>query len=857
MKKKLVLMLAIISVLCCLLALGINAAEPDTSKETVTLDDGTVCALWDTEGNPLIWYVTSNNGGVKTYAYVDATSSAVDYYNSWSGGNQLNKITITVEGVEYAVSTIAVANIRQAKITSGNRIGNTVDYFSKTFNGCTNLEYVYVPEVTIGFSTEDFKSCSNLKYINIVELTELATIGSQTFNGCSKLFANMSLDLSGTKINSIGAGGLSSVAATSITLPSTLKNVQNYAFRSCSNMTKITFNSTLTTINTAELFRYCSKLEEIAGFRPTIESGIIKSIGNYMFEGCKLLRNIDGLMTEGILIIPEGVTSINSPCAFSECDQITYVEFPSTINFVGQAAFSFCDNIKLVSFDKVDAKIKEAIANGQSYTKVTFNNCGIFKGCKSLVALSIPEGTTEIVNRFVAQGCTSLTAFYMPSTIKSAINTNGGGQGPFCDATSMYFVNESFTVGQCLVNGQVDLTKLVLPEKPSVYFMPAGITTFSGHVQTNQYSKGGTIFRNCYNINDTIVFGENFTDMNGYNAFSGMGNNSTKNVVFLADMSGFVTPQSAKNISFIFANEADESLADIGIVHVYKDSSNAGSYMYFCESGYKYAYSTEKAEISDATAIETYISNVLAAGVAETKHICATAVVTNADCVNPEGTTYYCFCGVKADEDITSPALGHQNSSIVAIVYNGANKFFEVGDITYHCDRCNSDHEEVGKGKAAAIFVFHGFSATEVEEYGKSIIQSFVVNREAMTLYNDYTENDVVGYGLVAATELGLGGSTEIFDDAGKVNTNKAGVVNISGRTEKFDLFEIKVNGLEGTYTNPETQATINLSDVKVYCCGYCLVQIGDKVASYYASNGAVTETLSGATSYNELINAQ
>ena len=78
MKKKLLLIVSLIAVLACIFALSISAAEPDNSKGTVTLDDGTVCALWDTEGNPLIWYLAgTDESGANIYNYVDATSSAV------------------------------------------------------------------------------------------------------------------------------------------------------------------------------------------------------------------------------------------------------------------------------------------------------------------------------------------------------------------------------------------------------------------------------------------------------------------------------------------------------------------------------------------------------------------------------------------------------------------------------------------------------------------------------------------------------------------------------------------------------------------------------------------------------------
>jgi hypothetical protein len=390
-------------------------------------------------------------------------------------------------------------------------------------------------------------------------------------------------------------------------------------------------------------------------------------------------------------------------------------------------------------------------------------------------------------------------------------------------------------------------------------------------------------FVKCYNLNKYLVFPEGFTgvdesiqsgndcfentDQRGDTLKDGLFHNcaTAENPITLVFMGKIHRLSFDKKngqtsyMTYMFANPANTSFENTTIGTYIGDkyySNQNEMYVIFChaENGaqkYKINFVASEADVNVPVLAPTLQENLTANDL----HVKVKTVKYDLSCTEDERTAYICFCGIEHNEAVTQKTPGHEKTSIFEIAYNGTNKFFDTGDITYTCGICGEKHTVAGE--AEAIFVFRGFSAKEVEEYGKAIIQTFLVNREAMTLYNDYTENDVVGYGLVAATELGLGGSTEIFDDAGKINTNKAGVVNISGRTEKFDLFEIRVNGLGGTYTNPETQETINLSDVKVYCCGYCLVQIGDKVASYYASNGAVTETLSGATSYNELINAQ
>ncbi|MBQ7761015.1 MAG: leucine-rich repeat protein [Clostridia bacterium] len=199
-------------------------------------------------------------------------------------------------------------------------------------------------------------------------------------------------------------------------------------------------------------------------------------------------------------------------------------------------------------------------------------------------------------------------------------------------------------------------------------------------------------------------------------------------------------------------------------------------------------------------------------------------------------------------------ALGHNKVDLIEIIYASDIKFFGRGDGHYTCSRC--DEIAVELEEFDPIFKFLGLSYTESQTGVRSVMQGFVIDREMMTTYNDNSEYDIVGYGLVAGTVRALGENAEIFDENGAVTNQKAGVVNISARQENYDMFEMKISGLNGT-VEIEGEDPIDLSKVQLYCCGYCLVQIGDNVASYYANNGVITETLSDSVSYESLSTQQ
>lgn len=836
MKKRIVFTMLALAMLVCLFAISVSAAEPDASGETVTLADGTVCPIWDTEGNGLIWYVAStDDAGVNTYAYVVANSGEVDYMGSWTGTvhgktvYEVNKITVNVGGVSYGVDKMAVVNMKKDVLLTSNKcVGEKINCFSKSFSGSKTLEYMYAPVDTISFQAETFKSCSNLKYVNFEELTELRKVGSQDFNGCSSLCDGEVLDLSNTQLIEIGGNGFCHMNFTGFIFPETIQTIGNCIFQSCKKLVSVHFPDSVTSFtNFNYTFDACSNLETITGLDSYMAKGKLTYFGAYAFNGCKKLKNVDGIMTDGILILPEGFTSAGNLC-FSECDQIKFVEFPSTINYVGQACFSWCDNLTLVSFDKVDAKIRSAIANGESYTKVTFNNCGTFKGCPKLVALSIPEGTTEMINRFVAQGCTSLTAFYMPNSIVS-LGTNGGGQGPFCGATNMYFVSEPFTVSQCLVNGEIDLSKLILPAKPTVYFMPTSLTTTHGHVFTNQYSKDGTMFQNCKALNDVIVFGENYVDFNARNAFQGVGTaDSPKTVVFLGDMTQFVTFKNAQYISFVFANANDKSPEDLGIINIESDQNNTDSFMYFCADSSRYSYRIGKNDIDSDISVN--IATIMATKSSDAKHVSdpnKADISRPATCIANAFGLNVCFCGAEMGEsEIIGTVLGHSHTIDLGIVYLN---YMDNSYYSYECSRCG----DIKQGEIAlgALFVDYGYSVTEAPINGTySMSQFYGVNKNVIEQYREI--NGEFEFGFVVAANSNPFESLEN-------GTLAADKVFVTGeKLFAYDYVSVSIGGITG-----ETM------DKAITFCLF--VNDGGKIS--YVDGGETVDSVA-MKSYNDII---
>ncbi|MBO5287476.1 MAG: hypothetical protein J6B34_05060 [Clostridia bacterium] len=86
MKKKLLLVFAMVAMLACLFALAVNAAEPSYKDgEWIYAADGTTkLAIRDTDGNPLIWYM---NGDQLKWVRADQTDSTQAVYVKYSIGS--------------------------------------------------------------------------------------------------------------------------------------------------------------------------------------------------------------------------------------------------------------------------------------------------------------------------------------------------------------------------------------------------------------------------------------------------------------------------------------------------------------------------------------------------------------------------------------------------------------------------------------------------------------------------------------------------------------------------------------------------------------------------------------------------
>jgi hypothetical protein len=183
------------------------------------------------------------------------------------------------------------------------------------------------------------------------------------------------------------------------TIPNGVKRIGDWAFVSCSGLTRVTIGNGVTSIGD-EAFYYCTSLTSV-----TIPNSVT-SIGWGAFYYCTSLTSI---------VIPDSVTSIGGG-AFYGCSGLTSVTIPNGVTSIGDYAFYGCSGLTSVTIGNSVKNIwMGAFNHCTSLTKAyfsgnapsmemgygecdrwgcTFTRVGVFDGCASNFTICYTAGST-------------------------------------------------------------------------------------------------------------------------------------------------------------------------------------------------------------------------------------------------------------------------------------------------------------------------------------------------------------------------------------------------------------------------------------------------------------------------------
>ena len=323
--------------------------------------------------------------------------------------SSLNVFAQTSEDFNYEVLKDGTAKINRYNGTTANLvIPSTIDGYKITsiewsaFSDCSFLTSVIIPEGVTYIGNYAFDNCTLLADITIPDsvkhIGNYALEDTKYYNNksnwendvlyCGNHLIKAKENLSGNYQIKKGTVTIGTAAfmncnyLSSITIPDSVRNIDESAFRECTSLTDIVIPNKVSQIG-IWAFADCSSLTNI-----NIPDGVT-SISKYTFSGCTSLSSIK---------LPNSLTEIGDS-SFEHCASLKEIILPEGVTYIGESAFLSCTSL----------------ANINIPNTVTSILLGAFSNCTSLTNIKIPESLTSIGNSaFIDCG---LTEVFIPRAV--------------------------------------------------------------------------------------------------------------------------------------------------------------------------------------------------------------------------------------------------------------------------------------------------------------------------------------------------------------------------------------------------------------------------------------------------------
>ena len=300
--------------------------------------------------------------------------------------------------------------------------GSVTNIGAYAFSYCSGLTGVTIPGSVIYIGLAPFVGCSALAAI-AVETNNPAYVslegvlfnyGQTTLIQCPGSRAGgFSIPSSVTNIEDSAFDSCS--ALTSVNIPGSVICIASSAFRGCRSLTNVMIPSSVTSIDSAP-FPACSALAEI--LVDTNNPAYVGLEGVLFDKNRTILIQYPGAKAGGYTI-PNSVTDIGD-LSFYSCLGLTSVTIPDSVTLIRSYAFSSCRGLTNVTM-------------GNHVSDIGYHAFAI---CISLPSVTIPNTVTNI-GQTAFEACSSLTSVTIPASVAKI----GDGAFTFCSRLAAIIVD--------------------------------------------------------------------------------------------------------------------------------------------------------------------------------------------------------------------------------------------------------------------------------------------------------------------------------------------------------------------------------------------------------------------------------
>ncbi len=315
-------------------------------------------------------YGTSNGSNQKIITFVGKWS--YDENQSVTADDVVQILGSSLSSSALSATQISDEQYYKRSITNADKKEASITGLNTNISSAGNAPYYLIIPNTVIINGESYKvvkiadsafaNNTDIKAVRFAQNSNVSTIGSNAFAGCTSL---LQADLSQCKLTSLST----------------------------------------------ELFKGCTKLKCV------LLNSRVKSIGESCFYNCKVISSakLNAEIGETAFMHCSGITSLTmgkgvekiGNYAFAYCTGLTTVEVPDSVLTLGNSFLSFCTNVETLKI------------NG-SPNRLTFDMLNIGEGSK-LKKLTLAAGITELGDSALTNGgayFNYLTELNLPSTLE-------------------------------------------------------------------------------------------------------------------------------------------------------------------------------------------------------------------------------------------------------------------------------------------------------------------------------------------------------------------------------------------------------------------------------------------------------